>query len=173
MKKTIRILCSFVCLLSLVALVLTSCNFGGFLQNATPSNGTTEDNPSAVTTPEETTNNDSPIDPLGRKIPVYQGMSISTSANGAMPSFEKNGNTDNNGNHNGWYKGDSVDNQGDVDQETPFPDVDENIEEEIGKSFAMLCERADEDYFINLGSRVYAKTDMYVCKAIDQAEFEE
>ncbi len=49
----------------------------------------------------------------------------------------------------------------------------ENIEEEIGKSFAMLCERADEDYFINLGVRVYAETDMYVCKAIDQAEFEE
>lgn len=49
----------------------------------------------------------------------------------------------------------------------------ENIEEEIGKSFAMLCERADEDYFINLGSYVYAETDMYVCKAIDKAEFEE
>jgi hypothetical protein len=49
----------------------------------------------------------------------------------------------------------------------------ENIEEEIGKSFAMLCERADDEFFINLGSYVYAETDMYVCKAIDQAEFEE
>lgn len=49
----------------------------------------------------------------------------------------------------------------------------ENIEEEIGKNFAMLCDRDNDDYFINLGSKVYAETDMYVCKAVDKAEFAE
>lgn len=49
----------------------------------------------------------------------------------------------------------------------------ENIEEEIGKSFAMLCDRDNDDYFINLGSKVYAETDKYVCKAVDSAEFAE
>lgn len=49
----------------------------------------------------------------------------------------------------------------------------ENIEEEIGKNFAMLCDRDNDDYFVALGSKVYAETDMYVCKAIDKAEFAE
>ncbi len=49
----------------------------------------------------------------------------------------------------------------------------ENIEEEIGKNYAMLCDRARDERFINLGSKVYAETDMYVCKVIDRAEFKE
>ena len=153
MKKTIRILCSLVCLMSLVALVFTSCNFGTPTQNTTPTDGTTEGNSPTVTTPSETTNNDPPIDSQGKQIPVYQGMSISTSA--TMPSFEKegnngngkeNGNTDNNGNHNGWYKGDSVEDQEDVDQNQPFPDTNENIEEEIKTSLEVIGSKQDIYY---------------------------
>lgn len=49
----------------------------------------------------------------------------------------------------------------------------EDIEEEIGKNYAMLCDRAGDERFINLGSKVYAETDMYVCKVIDRAELVE
>ena len=82
MKKTFRILSSFVCLLSLAALVMTSC-FVEKPQSTTPSDVTTEDNSPAVTTPSEnkpsettppeitTPGNDTPLDPLGKQIPVY------------------------------------------------------------------------------------------------------
>ena len=161
MKRTLRILSSFVCLLSLVALVLTGCNFGTKPQSTTPSDGTTAGNPPAVTTPSETTTpgNDSPINPLGKQIPVYQGMSISTAAGVTMPSFEKegnngNGNTDNNGNHYGWYKGDSADDKGDVDQETPFPDANENIEQEIKDSLEVIGSK-QEIYYAAQNQDVY------------------
>ena len=49
----------------------------------------------------------------------------------------------------------------------------DNIEEEIGKNYAMLCDRAGDERFINLGTKAYAETDMYVCKVIDRAEFQE
>ncbi len=49
----------------------------------------------------------------------------------------------------------------------------ENIEEEIGKNYAMLCERAGDERFSDLGSKVYAETDMYVCSLIERYEFEE
>ena len=49
----------------------------------------------------------------------------------------------------------------------------DNIEEEIGKNYAMLCDRAGDERFINLGMKAYAETDMYVCKVIDRAEFKE
>ena len=141
MKKVLRILCGFVCLLSLVALVFTSCNLGVPTHHTTSTNNTTENN--------------SPSNSENKQIPVYQGMSISTSANATMPSFEKegnngngkeNGNTDNNGNHNGWYKGDSVEDQEDVDQNTPFPDAGENIEEEIKDSLEVIGSKQDIYY---------------------------
>ena len=161
MKRTLRILSSFVCLLFLVALVLTGCNFGTKPQSTTPSDGTTAGNPPAVTTPSETTTpgNDSPIDPLGKQIPVYQGMSISTAAGVTMPSFAKegnngNGNTDNNGNHYGWYKGDSADDKGAVDQETPFPDANENIEQEIKDSLEVIGSK-QEIYYAAQNQDVY------------------
>ena len=143
MKKTFRILSCFVCVLFISALVLTGCNFGIIPQSTTPTNNETEDN--------------SPNESHGKQIPVYQGMSISTSLGVTIPSFEGQGNngngngngnsnTDNNGNHNGWYKGDSADNQGDVDQETPFPDADENIEQEIKDSLEVIGSKQDIYY---------------------------
>ena len=140
MKKTIRILCSLVCLLSLVTLVLTSCNLGALQQ------GTTQNDP---------TNN-----PQSKQIPVYQGMSISTSATGTMSSFEKNGNTNNNGNHNGWYKGDSVEDQEDVNQELPFPDTNENIEEEIKDSLEVIGSKQDI-YYAAQNQNIYIHIHIY------------
>jgi hypothetical protein len=49
----------------------------------------------------------------------------------------------------------------------------ENIEEEIGKNYAMLCERVGDEWFSDLGSKVYVETDMYVCNLIERYEFEE
>lgn len=49
----------------------------------------------------------------------------------------------------------------------------ENIEEEIGKNYAMLCERTGDEWFADLGSKVYVETDMYVCNLIERYKFEE
>ena len=49
----------------------------------------------------------------------------------------------------------------------------ENIEEEIGRNYAMLCERTGDEWFAELGSKVYVETDMYVCSLIERYEFEE
>ncbi len=140
MKKTLRALCVSMCLLSIFAFILSGCNIElPFLNN-------------------NSTNTQS-----NKQIPVYQGMSISTSASVTMPSFEKNGNngngngngnTDNNGNHYGWYKGDSADDKGDVDQETPFPDANENIEQEVKDSLEVIGSK-QEIYYAAQNQDVY------------------
>lgn len=48
-----------------------------------------------------------------------------------------------------------------------------NIEENIGKNYAMLCDRDDDEYYISLGRRVFALTDVAVCDMIEEAEFKE
>ena len=163
MKKTFRILCGFVCMLTLVALVLSSCNSGGASQNTTPTDVTTENNSPTVITPEETTAPSEDTEPT-KQVPVYQGMSISTSLGKPMVSFarrgvapvkyEKQGNTENNGNHYGWYKGDSADEKGDVDQNTPFPDADENIEQEIKDSLKVVGS-GQEIYYATQNQDIY------------------
>ena len=48
-----------------------------------------------------------------------------------------------------------------------------NVEESIGKNYAMLCERDEDEYYISLGSRVFSQTDIKVCDMIEELEFEE
>ena len=146
MKRTLKLLCALVCLLSVLALVLSSCNLLPTApQSTTPANSETENN--------------SPNGSQNKQVPVYQGMSISTTTVVAMPSFEKegnngNGNTDNNGNHYGWYKGDSADDKDDVDQETPFPDAGENIEQEIKDSLEVIGSK-QEIYYATQNQDIY------------------
>ena len=129
MKKAFQILCSLVCLLSIVLMVMSGCN-------VTPNN------------PQSGSSD-------GKQIPVYEGMSILTSVNATKPIFadnssnakgKENGNTDNNGKHNGWYKGDSVDDQEDVNQNTPFPDTNESVEEEIKDSLEVIGSKGELFY---------------------------
>ena len=102
------------------------------------------------------------------EVPVYQGMTISNGQATAataknmsvgLMSAKTPGNTDNNGNHNGWYKGDHNDKDDHVDQENPFPDneSDENIENEIQSSLDVIgagqeiyYATANEDVYINV-----------------------
>lgn len=49
----------------------------------------------------------------------------------------------------------------------------DDVEERIGKNFAMLCDRDDDEYYVNLGIRTLEEMDMYVCKLIDETEFAE
>ena len=102
-------------------------------------------------------------------VPVYQGMSISSVETDDLrasnmssvnfPVVKRPGNTDNNGNHNGWYKGDCEGNEEDINQENPFPDnnQDENIENEIESSLVVIGSekdiyyaKANEDIYINI-----------------------
>lgn len=48
----------------------------------------------------------------------------------------------------------------------------ENIEEEIGKNFAMLCDKDNNDYLIALGTRIFNQTEMKVISLIETFEFE-
>ncbi len=48
-----------------------------------------------------------------------------------------------------------------------------NVEEGIGKNYAMLCDRDDDEFYASLGERVFVLTDFKVCDMIEEAEFKE
>lgn len=48
----------------------------------------------------------------------------------------------------------------------------EDVETEIGKDYAMLCDRDDNEYLIELGRHVYEQTDAKVLSLIENFEFE-
>lgn len=48
-----------------------------------------------------------------------------------------------------------------------------DIIENIGKNYAMLCDKDDDKYLISLGGRVFSSVDVYVCDLIEKAEFTE
>lgn len=47
-----------------------------------------------------------------------------------------------------------------------------NVEQEIGKNFAMLCDRDDDEEMITLGARIYSETEAKVMSLIENFEFE-
>ncbi len=47
------------------------------------------------------------------------------------------------------------------------------VEENIGKNYAMLCDRDNDEFYKSLGTRVYIQTDMAVCDMIEEFEFKE
>ncbi len=49
----------------------------------------------------------------------------------------------------------------------------EDVSGEIGRDFAMLCDKDDDEYLISLGSRVYEQTDAKVLSLIENFEFEQ
>lgn len=48
-----------------------------------------------------------------------------------------------------------------------------DIEENIGKNFAMLCDRDDDPWLIALGKRIYSQTEATVCAQIEETKFTE
>lgn len=48
-----------------------------------------------------------------------------------------------------------------------------DVEENIGKNYAMLCGREKDEFYASLGTRVYIDTDMAVCDTIEKFEFKE
>ena len=48
-----------------------------------------------------------------------------------------------------------------------------DVEESIGKNYAMLCDKDDDEYLVSLGSRVYSATGDMICDMIEDAEFVE
>lgn len=48
-----------------------------------------------------------------------------------------------------------------------------DIEENIGKNYAMLCDKDDDEYLVSLGGRVYSLTENLICDMIEEAEFVE
>ena len=82
-----------------------------------------------------------------KQIPVYQGMTITNSNTSALLTNESynlrkpmlaNSNNGNNGNHYGHYKGDCTDNEGELDNNNPYPDNRDNIDDEIRDSLDVI-----------------------------------
>ena len=48
-----------------------------------------------------------------------------------------------------------------------------DVIDSIGKNYAMLCDKDDDEYLIALGSRTFSQVDVYVCDLIEKSEFEE
>lgn len=48
-----------------------------------------------------------------------------------------------------------------------------DVGNEIGKNYAMLCDRDGDPEFIALGSKIFAETDGYIYSLIERFEFEE
>lgn len=48
-----------------------------------------------------------------------------------------------------------------------------NIVENIGKNYAMLCDKDNDEFLVSLGGRVFSQVDVYVCDMIEKAEFAE
>lgn len=48
-----------------------------------------------------------------------------------------------------------------------------NVEENIGKNYAMLCDKDNDEFLVSLGERVFALTDFKVCDMIEELEFTE
>ena len=48
-----------------------------------------------------------------------------------------------------------------------------NIVENIGRNYAMLCDKDDDEFLISLGGRVFSQVDVYICDLIEKAEFAE
>ena len=48
-----------------------------------------------------------------------------------------------------------------------------NIIENIGRNYAMLCDKDEDEYLVSLGGRVFSQVDVYICDLIEKAEFAE
>lgn len=46
-----------------------------------------------------------------------------------------------------------------------------NVEESIGKNYAMLCDRDNDEFYEALGTKVFTQTDVMVCDLIEEFEF--
>lgn len=46
-----------------------------------------------------------------------------------------------------------------------------NVEENIGKNYAMLCDRDNDEFYEVLGTRAFTQTDIMVCDLIEEFEF--
>ena len=125
------------------SLVLSSCNGGS---SSTAGNGT---NDSSNQTPGENGGDNNTNDNSQSKlVPVYQGMTITSAVNNAkLPTLNGNGNnkddfdySKDNGNHNGHFKGDSTEDDKEIDEENPFPDNndDETLEGEVKDSLEVV-----------------------------------
>ena len=100
------------------------------------------------------------------QVPVYEGMTVSGSnpmtgvGSENLPSQNAqvvplgDNNNGNNGNHYGHYKGDHVKEDEDIDQDNPYGDGNETIDEVIEPS-VLSPEAAQDMYYANPGEDVY------------------
>ena len=152
LKKLVALL---LCLVMLSSVVLTSCNTGTNTPDDSSDKPTTESTQGGETTEGgdstegggSTQGNGNNIENK-KQIPIYQGMTITSSNVSTMrlsaANYRSGGiallssNNGNNGNHYGHYKGDCTDNKDELDNNNPYPDNSEKIEDEIQSSLEVI-----------------------------------
>ena len=151
MKTSVRAFL-FLTLLLTAILALAACEFPAIpgLPGATTTAATTTDDAGTTTTSVVTT-----TEGAQKQVPVYQGMSISSPyGTASLAVAYDNGNNGNNGNHYGQYKGDHTDRENVFDENDPFPEGSESIEEAasslevIGSLEEMYCTTPNSDIYI-------------------------
>jgi len=98
-----------------------------------------------------------------KQVPVYQGMTITSSSEHVISPLSYLSNKEDfdygkdNGNHNGHFKGDHSGKNEDINKEEPFPDADGSIEDEIKSSLDVIGSpdtiyyaKPNEDIYINI-----------------------
>ena len=131
MKKTLKMLFGFLCLLSAMVFALSGCDmqnmFGG-----------------PVEVPKE-----------DGVTPVYYGMLMSTSPNVEIPSvsYEEaaKGNTNNNGNHNGWYK-DNNGNNGNHYGWYKDDNGDGKLDDDFQQQICYVSQNQDVYFYVGIGN---------------------
>ena len=131
MKKNLKRLCGFMCLLSVIVFVLSGCDiqnmFGG-----------------PVEVPKE-----------DGVTPVYYGMLMSTSPSVEIPSvsYEEaaKGNTNNNGNHNGWYK-DNNGNNGNHYGWYKDDNGDGKLDDDFQQQICYVSQNQDVYFYVGIGN---------------------
>ena len=165
MKKT---LCLVLVLMLACVVLLSACDNGG-TQIPIQNNG------GDSTTETPSNNGENAVGDL-KQIPIYQGMTITDSnsatlsltsmnyrSSGIMLLSSNNGNNGNNsnngdnGNHYGHYKGDCTDDEDVVDTNNPYPDNEEQVEDEIkdsldviGSTKGIYYAAPNQDIYINI-----------------------
>ena len=164
LKKLVALL---LCLVMLSSMVLTSCNTGTNTPDDSSDKPTTESTQGGENTEggdstggENTTEGEDSAEggdstegnenntENKKQIPIYQGMTITSSNSSTMrlsaANYRSSGiallssNNGNNGNHYGHYKGDCTDNKDELDNNNPYPDNSEKIEDEIQSSLEVI-----------------------------------
>ena len=155
MKKTIRLLCNLMCLFTILVFVFTGCNV----------------TPVFVVKTEPTFKGMFMSVSSNVEVPADFNVSVETETEAesieAVEDKENNGNTDNNGNHYGWYKDDDGDGKVDEDSQEQLCNVSQN--QDVYFYICLNNPDKNEIRSIKIAGQTYT-SDMFEANSTDEVK---